>query len=501
VAGLLARAIENREQSRTPSAPAEQTCYLIDRAILWVLYYGEDIKRFVEALNEVASNHRIRLQADAVALVQESFKPKYSGEGFPSAPWPVEGLRGPISADSKGLPLYTVMYGHLAVSCALIIAAFSARRKEEIVSLTDGCVSEVDGDYLLEVWIEKTLRHQQKVPVPAIVARAVETLQWLSMTHRKRTKEKWLFGFDTLIPFRGKSRLVGFGFPQVLREFAEYVGVPALPDGTYWHFTPHQFRRFFSIVYFYRYRYPSLSALSEYLRHFNPDTTRQYISEVSQGSFARLSEESKVDQDLWSVMQRDAQRNLDEISETSQEFKVEVLTEALNNPDKMRGFGGDKLRAELQKKLDEAENKFRIGSKPPDDPSRTLDEIIIAFANSCTIEPKGFGHSYCKCSTSQLDLEVAACVQEGQEGQDGKGPIVGPDNRFVADLTCSKCVHNVQLPENEVYWRDLIEKQLRLVKQAHAGLSGDVQKRRLDLATEHYERNFGPWEDRVRHEK
>lgn len=100
-------------------------------------------------------------------------------------------------------------------------------------------------------WIEKTLQCWDRIPVPRIVTKAVEVLETASEEIRLETGSRKLFQYKQ---FAGEP-VFNLGFQKGLNEFAIHVKVPPLEDGSDWLFKPHQFRRFFSLLYMYRYQY------------------------------------------------------------------------------------------------------------------------------------------------------------------------------------------------------------------------------------------------------
>src|SRR5690606_12307847 len=120
----------------------------------------------------------------------------------------------------------------------------------EVVGLQDGCIERDDtGAPWLRSFVYKTFQSYGTVPVPEVVAAAVDVLARLSARARHLTGSAYLFQFN--IP--GSDRVVGlsadgapvFRLGPLTREFGFFVDVPPLPDGARWTFHPHQFRRFF----------------------------------------------------------------------------------------------------------------------------------------------------------------------------------------------------------------------------------------------------------------
>lgn len=165
---------------------------------------------------------------------------------------------------------------HIATACWILIALFTARRAGEIAKLT---AQKVEGDertgYYLRMFILKTDREETLVPIPPIVAVAFETLEKLSAEAREES------GFDTLfLKFNAQGEVIENDISRKIDSFAKAFGVGRLLEGLQnWHFTPHQFRRFFAVLYYYRFEDASIEALSYHLRHHNMEMTRHYLTQ------------------------------------------------------------------------------------------------------------------------------------------------------------------------------------------------------------------------------
>lgn len=165
------------------------------------------------------------------------------------------------------------------IACWIIVAAFSARRREEIDDLRHGCIrGDSSSGYWLHIYIEKTLQRKEWIPVPEVVARAVETLTTLSAQARELTTTDHLFQHRD---GEGVIRTINAG--KYLDDFSTFVGVPMhQPKGKTaesWHWHPHQFRRFFAILYFYRFEGATIEVLAHFLRHFNLEMTKRYVTQ------------------------------------------------------------------------------------------------------------------------------------------------------------------------------------------------------------------------------
>src|SRR5690606_5507572 len=97
--------------------------------------------------------------------------------------------------DTEGVALADALFRLLPAACVIVIAAFSARRREEIESLREGCISDDAAGLWLHSFITKSSRDVERVPTCDSVKRAIEILEELSSTYRSRNQEEWLLKF------------------------------------------------------------------------------------------------------------------------------------------------------------------------------------------------------------------------------------------------------------------------------------------------------------------
>ena len=166
-----------------------------------------------------------------------------------------------------------------AAACFTVIAGLSARRLGEIMDLGADCTFvDMDGHHWIRIYIEKTLRTYEQMPVPAAVHQAVECLEEISAEAREET------GDDSLWQYRSRynRRCVRLRPKAELNNLSRFLG-----GGLHerWRFHPHQFRRFFAMLYFWRYEPGDVAALAHHLRHFDLEMTRQYVTD---DGFARI---------------------------------------------------------------------------------------------------------------------------------------------------------------------------------------------------------------------
>lgn len=486
-ASRLARRLGSPAE-RTRTAPSSQVCYLVDQALRWVLLYADDIKVVWDRLSEATRDFPRPLTAVRRArLIREAWHsaapkhfpvPKFSTDCGSRAP--EENLIGEYTH------LQNIWLRLLPGACAVVVAAFSARRSEEIASLRDDCIETIKGEPWLRTYAAKTLRGRERIPTTAAIVKAVEVLGWLSESART-SENRWLLQVQD--PISRGGRTYAPDISKSLRSFSKQINVPPLPDGSHWNFTPHQFRRFFAVIYYYRYRDRSLTALSNYLQHYDPDSTRTYITEARVGGFLKMVDQANADAEhsRRAFHRENTRRQIFE--EVALEFRVEIYRGVLNGDERIGGFGGERLRRDLEDAASHWRSRIEVGDFGGS--QTTLDQVIVAFAKERSLEPNGAGHSYCSCTASPLDREGAACVSEAKRlGADPSGGR-GPDLRFAYDVMCSKCPHNVQLSENRVYWEEMLQSARTTCAACPGTLLAEQMVERAKVADAHLHRCFG----------
>ena len=160
-----------------------------------------------------------------------------------------------------------------AAACLAVIAGLSARRVGEIMDLGAQCTFvDMDGHHWIRIYIEKTLRTYEQMPIPAAVHHAIQCLEEISAEARAET------GDDSLWQYRSRhnGRFVRLRPKEDLNNLSRFLGQDL---DKRWKFHPHQLRRFFAMVYFWRYEPGHVAALAHHLRHFELEMTRQYVTD------------------------------------------------------------------------------------------------------------------------------------------------------------------------------------------------------------------------------
>jgi len=395
---------------RTKSAPVDQTMFLIDRSIRWILDYSSAVQEMALRADTIATEYsqRVRLHDKRAKLrkrekLRKLFDNLQMPQG-PGQPWPI---RPTLICSASYNRASTEVLRCLFASCFVVIAAFTARRRKEVTSCraagsdNEFCITSDEDGHWIELWIEKTKRDWDKTPCPEIVVKAVELLLQLSQSARDINARPQLFQYKLW----GRSKAASFRIPKALQELTDRLDIPPLPEGSIWAFHPHQFRRFFAIMYIWRYEFGELSALSYQLRHYNLDVTRRYLTEPIHGEIFR---------------------------EVQSEHTVSILKEvALGRRDAGGPFGerfkkvAERIRGQMiASVLIFTEEKF----------AKQIERLVLRSGKVL----KGFPWGYCSCGTSTRDLSQARCVKT-----DSSDVPTGPDQSRATLTTCANCPHHL----------------------------------------------------------
>jgi hypothetical protein len=238
-----------------------------------------------------------------------------------------------------------------------------------------------------------------------------------------------------------------------LDRYAEFVGVSVMDDGKFWHFTPHQFRRFFAIAYIWRYQFGDLGALAHHLRHFSLRMTLRYVTEAIAGM----------------------------VVEEQRSLTTTVFVEAAEGKRQLGGSAGSRFMQLLAKAKKELSAKVRIIL-----PSR-LKAYVERFVGRSGVLLKCNPWSYCTCP---MTVEGAARANCRSDSMDPQLNARGPDLAEAKPETCAKCVFNLTDP----CFRPTLERE---IDDTRGRLSGpylppparEAEQRRL-LALEGYIADF-----------
>lgn len=337
---------ETRE--RTRNIPADQFLTVMDRAVRWVVEYADPLLRLEAEAQPVYSEY-VRLDGKYTGgkkmngYIREhtrSFGTTAKASPFPLAGYKTKVKPGPTprkysagtverlvslreqglkrkaicselgltesqynglvyavkdtykrSLRTTGISLNRALYEFLPLCCALILLAFTAGRESAVYNLKSGCVFKVLGSRYIRMYVPKTLRKEDDFPTVALVEKAVDILTRLSARAREINGDDRLFQFVDLLD-RGSPKK--FRFQDVINRFLDFIAAPKGENGEYFKFSEHQFRRFFAIMYFYRYDGGDYETLAWHLRHTDWSMTERYLSEKEAGLIFKVVEKERI---------------------------------------------------------------------------------------------------------------------------------------------------------------------------------------------------------------
>lgn len=295
----------------------------------------------------------------------------------------------------------------MATACWIVIAAFTARRREEIDDLEDGCLrGDEQSGWWLQIYIAKTLQRNEWIPVPALVVRAVEKMLAISASARHRSGTGRLFQW-----LQADGVTTRFDIGRHLDEFAEKVKVPLhrTLDGSEvaWHWHAHQFRRFFAVLYFYRFEGATIETLSHHLRHFSLEMTRRYVTQDPEVAA------------LW--------------NDVHWGYMSDVARSIVAGERSVSGAAGERLKKIAQRLVDMFRHKLLVTSPERVGASLTL----IMERRGMVLTPKPW--ATCTCPKTRDAAAQAAC----RRGQTLDANAVGPDFAQASPMVCGPCPHAI----------------------------------------------------------
>jgi hypothetical protein len=439
-----------RKGGRTKTSPVRQTMELIDYSLRWVLIYGPALldlrdqfeRLLAEGLYDQARYERMR---DIIAD-----NPLPEGPASPSA----------LTSSTKSMPSGELSFGVAAqmfvpMACMIVIATFSARRHDEVLSIraagprNKDCIFRDDSGLWIETYIEKTIRDWVLTPCNEVVVASVELLRRWSAPARAASTSVRLFQYKQLLA----NKVVSFRPARVLQQYVKFLPITQMSDGSSWRFTIHQLRRFFAITYYWRYQYGELASLSYHLRHIDPLITHLYVTEQDSGAIFR---------------------------HINKEHTMTILTEAALGERNISGPFGERFKRTVRRMLDRFRKTIRVISP------ELVEQAVERFVKRSGRRLKVFRWGYCACGTEKHQLRTARCL----EGTDGE-LRVAPDLSRSGFSTCGDCPHHATEPIFETFWRGEIEETERAAADvSNPPILRESSRERVSILRVYCERSF-----------
>ncbi|MGO8661533.1 hypothetical protein ACC805_12235 [Rhizobium ruizarguesonis] len=317
----------------------------------------------------------------------------------------------------------------IASSCFVLIAAFTARRLGEIKKLKRNCLAGNDQDgWWLNVYIQKSEKKWTWIPIPQIVARAVEALS--AFDDGGASDSDHLFQLTD--PESGKRRKIRV--EDRINVMARLVGADTYQDTAgetrAWHWTTRQFRRFFAVLYIYRW-YGKKETVAHHLRQYDIESANDYL---------RLDPETSA---IW----------LKEM----ENYKLFLAERIAANDDSVTGGMGKRLKKFALKVRRKLEQNLKVV------PEAMVSAILRTMShNHLVLTPKMW--VTCTCPRTEDASRRAACRKFACHQPDD----VGPDFAAAGPAVCPECPFALLMEENLQY----LEVEIEELDSTARGASG-----------------------------
>ncbi|WP_175145204.1 site-specific integrase, partial [Paraburkholderia phenoliruptrix] len=283
--------------SRTRNLGVTEAGLLLSEGCRWIYEIGP---RIVDLLEELFScsgyTGKVDLQRFVVSELQSKFATSKAREHLDSLlPSPMTGLDSPAPNSSTMTLRRAILLLYTAVF--VVVTSMNARRRDEVVhrkfGIHSGYIKSVSielGLFEGKFYLEKTHMDYEDFYVNQLTVDAsnlLESIQRIYVDFDKAAgrctwsatpvRERSLFSYRRL------SWTAGIGAEHCWYEFESCRGAAeqfvrlALGDEATLIATPHMFRRFYALVYYYQYSNATLQALSQQLGHRNLLTTMIYV--------------------------------------------------------------------------------------------------------------------------------------------------------------------------------------------------------------------------------
>lgn len=289
-------------------------------------------------------------------------------------------------------------------ACFMILCVMNGRRSAEICHPRTGLrVNSLTViDYTLQIYkvafyIEKTHFSRHPFYVNQLSARAIlclvnlRNVLWSSpqdptdslfLTGRRSARglnESKALHFRASYGIRGTRTLSSF-----FKVMGSQMTVPSVK--------PHSFRRFFALLYYYRYEHADLLSLQQHMRHLSIAMTKHYVTSDSGDFFVEMENSDTMPLTAEPSLER-------ELREVGFEKLLATIDQSLNNSRSSGGF--TKLIRAMYRKLTSSLHTEEVRV-------RSVANLLVAAGH--TVTPLPFG----QCHSSERRAAIGNCRSDGK---------------------------------------------------------------------------------------
>lgn len=488
----VSRVSKKNTDGCTANLALEDAIKLFRESLTWIYDYSKGILEIIElhrnnyekwSLQYDRYSHKSVLRASSLdpGLLTESTR-LCREHGLPFEA--ISSYNNSRFFDEHTCPSVEYLIKNLMTACFIIVAINHGRRLNEIVGekelpygLYFGCIkaSQTVPDLnLIDIYVEKTVKDWSTFYVNRLVLDAVHCLEELSQKFRPLFTERKKYSAnieearkDKLFQWRYFSqngfsgKPYSYSYNKSSHMFLEIAKVEKIELDH----RAQPFRRFFALLYYYRYDIPDLMAVSSQLRHLDPGMTKVYLSDPEMRKSVnkiealfnfRIEEEAKQ-----------VQADMDEVrSEMFTDTVIEIL--------KGERSGGNWPQLVLCVYKNMAENA-EFNELDLNEQGKALSQkMLFEGYNRIPLE-----HGGCNVGSNQITLTEARCTYEGE------------DFAHLEDASPNRCVNcphhdcshlNIQLLRNRS--EKLLETEDDYSLPHYVRLASRSERKALDMVIE-----------------
>lgn len=411
-----------RAPGRTRNLGIDEAAALLKRAVTFIYDRGPALLKFLKLLGESQAKWQ-GTERERQRCFQE-----FLGD-LEIQQLLLEGLKVSTRKGHSSARLLNECVHHIYDSCFIVLAAMNARRKNEISHRRFGlsrksmrAVSDAHKLYLCDFYIEKTV--QDYVPfyvnqtsfVAWELLLEMENLFWPTELRRPGNN---LFAYRRFTEAGLGARAVAYAFGADQGHVIGFVAA-ALPGCDKVNFGAHAFRRFYALIFYYRYENSTLQALSHQLMHLGLENTRQYVvdalaTEGGERIPVALSEEKRAARDVFVAALHQ------EMGVVAKEKLVITVDKILSQDEPFAGKFS-KLVLRLHAKLASTVDFSQLSRRAQ---ANRVASSLLAHGH----EPEPFLHADCMSGTGTGKRSARCWSHE----------LRGPDKSRASPSTCNGC--------------------------------------------------------------
>lgn len=296
-------------KGRTKTIPVNVAMHALGHAVRFIVNCGDDLVDYAIALKAECE----RLRNVSAASGYEKQNASYysdcviSNVPLPSSLAPLNITQLTSIFKNKGLEQFSASGGNgktsvmrqymgiadaltlLIASTIVIIGTTAARRRIEIIDLSENCLESIIGaGWYLRFGLGKNVfgmvRGELSRCIPNVAAHAIMQMKKLNAAWRRfHGNESSLLFSGFALTFDKSTQLSDSTFTRALDIFCDYVQIPLDQQGKRWYIRAHQLRRFWAYTFFYKFGLSDLCTIGWYLGHADAEQTWMYILESFDG--------------------------------------------------------------------------------------------------------------------------------------------------------------------------------------------------------------------------